>query len=251
MVSHMFEHALLSELHDVQAGIDASSLAGEALRGDPLPIPTKLEFQVSDALRKEAGRAKRSLRELASDLSLHLLEFEDFGELAIKQHNLSPDAVVQLALQLAYFRRQERLDLVYESCTARLFRDGRTETIRSLTSDSAAFCRAMAARDPNALALLHKANDTHAVLSRGALTGDGIDRHLFALYVVARGSRIHSPFLDYLQAVPWRLSTAQQPQRQTSLRDGLPGDMVANFYSSGGGFAPADDQGMLMSQFSH
>ena len=125
IVSHMFEHTLLSELHDVQLGIDASSRAGEALRGDPLPIPTKLEFAVTDTLRKEAGKAKRFTKELISDLDMDLLEFDDFGELAIKQENLSPDATIQIALQLAYLRRQHRLELVNESCTSRLFRDGR------------------------------------------------------------------------------------------------------------------------------
>jgi len=241
MVSHMFEHALLSELHDVQAGVDASALAGESLRGDPLPIPTQLEFDVGPAVAKEAARARRLVRELAADVDLTLLEFKDFGERAIKTQGLSPDAVVQLALQLAYFRRTGRVDLVYESCTARLFAHGRTETIRSLTRESLALCRGMG--QPGARELLQRASDAHASLSRRALTGDGVDRHLFALYVAAKGRGIASPFLDAVQAVPWRLSTSQQPQRQTALREGLAADVVANFFSSGGGFAPADDEG--------
>jgi hypothetical protein len=252
MVSHMFEHVLLSELHDVQQGVDASSLAGEALRGDPLPIPTKIEFVVPEHVHREAAKAKRATKELIADLDMAMLEFGEFGDARIKDKNLSPDAFVQLSLQLAYFRKQAKFDLVYESCTARLFRDGRTETIRALTSESVAFCRAMQDREQPAAAgqpqrdvrdLLRQANDAHAAQSRSALIGHGIDRHLFAMYVVAKGSGTSSAFLDYLQAVPWRLSTSQQPQRQTALREGLPTDVVKNFYSSGGGFAPADDEG--------
>lgn len=44
--------------------------------------------------------------------------------------------------------------------------------------------------------------------------GRGVDRHLFALYVVAMGMGVEVPFLQEALSLPWRLSTSQLPQRQ-------------------------------------
>ena len=90
-----------------------------------------------------------------------------------------------------------------------LRRDGRTETVRPCTSASKAFTQAMLADrfpgtgtgnldNPSLLAargkskaekvaLLRAACDEHVALYRGAMTGHGVDRHLFALYIVSKG----------------------------------------------------------------
>ena len=65
----------------------------------------------------------------------------------MKQCKLSPDAYIQMALQLAYFRDAGKFCLTYEASMTRLFREGRTETVRSCTMESAAFARSM--DDPN------------------------------------------------------------------------------------------------------
>ena len=41
------------------------------------------------------------------------------------------------------------------------------------------------------------------------MTGKGIDRHLFCLYVVSKYLEIDSPFLTEVLSEPWRLSTSQ------------------------------------------
>jgi len=41
------------------------------------------------------------------------------------------------------------------------------------------------------------------------MTGRGIDRHLFTLYVVSKYLNIESPFLKEVLSEPWRLSTSQ------------------------------------------
>jgi len=75
------------------------------------------------------------------------------------------------------------------------------------------------------------------------MVGQGIDRHLFALYVVSRGMDVDSEFLNEALSIPWRLSTSQQPQQQTLLRDNLQGNMKNIFISPGGGFGPVADDG--------
>lgn len=41
------------------------------------------------------------------------------------------------------------------------------------------------------------------------MTGKGIDRHLFCLYVVSKYLEVDSPFLSEVLSEPWRLSTSQ------------------------------------------
>ena len=47
----------------------------------------------------------------------------------------SPDAVIQLALQIAYFESNDKMPLTYEAAITTIFDLGRTETIRTNTQD--------------------------------------------------------------------------------------------------------------------
>ena len=79
-----------------------------------------------------------------------------------------------------------------------MFREGRTETVRSCTQDSAAFVKLM--EDPevsieNKIKALKVACERHVIGYQDAMTGKGIDRHLFALYVVSKYLNEDSEFL--------------------------------------------------------
>lgn len=65
----------------------------------------------------------------------------------MKTCKLSPDAYIQMALQLAYYRDAGKFSLTYEASMTRLFREGRTETVRPCTIESSAWVKAM--EDPN------------------------------------------------------------------------------------------------------
>lgn len=146
---------------------------------------------------------------LADDVDMHVVVFRDFGKSKVKKCRVNPDAFIQIALQLAYYRvilplewhilcgyaacgcalvyvfiksvcsfgsikanvtlhlaisnlnfrllrisfeselsfflfqDQKRFCLTYESCMTRLFREGRTETVRSCTNETCAFIRAL------------------------------------------------------------------------------------------------------------
>ncbi len=115
----------------------------------------------------------------------------------------------------------------------RLFREGRTETVRVVTMESCAFVRAMC--DPSVTVegyiimlsffisvelckfiqnderrnLLSLASVEHQNSVKDCMCGKGIDRHIFALYLVSRYLEIQSPFLDNVIHEPWTLSTSQ------------------------------------------
>ena len=80
---------------------------------------------------------------LLNDVDLHILAFSDFGKGVIKKCKVSPDAFIQMALQLAYFRDIGKHHLTYEASMTRLFREGRTETVRSCSIESSDWVKSM------------------------------------------------------------------------------------------------------------
>jgi hypothetical protein len=60
------------------------------------------------------------------------------------------------------------------------------------------------------LRLLRSASNSHSCRNRDAMTGKGVDRHLFALYILSKYFKIeNNEFLDYVLNQPWLLSTSQ------------------------------------------
>ncbi|XP_033273065.1 carnitine O-palmitoyltransferase 1, brain isoform isoform X4 [Orcinus orca] len=95
-------------------------------------------------------------------------------------------------------------------------------------------------RDPQCLALFRLAVDKHQALLKAAMSGQGVDRHLFALYIVSQFLHLQSPFLDQVHSEQWQLATSQIPVQQIHLFDV---HSYPDCVSSGGGFGPADDHG--------
>ena len=108
-----------------------------------LPIPTRLQWKTDDAIMKYIYKARKVSKELIDDTESCLLKTTLYGGRYMKEvAKTSPDAFVQMALQLTYFRLAKKPTAVYESASTRLFRHGRTETGRSTSEESVAFCRA-------------------------------------------------------------------------------------------------------------
>jgi len=171
----------------------------------------------------------------------------EYGKGLIKKLRVSPDAFLQMTLQLTFFRNQKKFALTYEASMTRLFREGRTETVRSCTDQSCAFVWAMLdpkqTREERAR-LLRIACERHQQLYRDAMCGKGVDRHLFALYVVKRYLEEESPFLDKIFPPTYLLSTSQTPINQCDdeVKEASAGQKV-RFVSAGGGFGPVADRG--------
>ncbi len=72
------------------------------------------------------------------------------------------------------------------------------------------------------------------------MTGKGVDRHIFCLYVVSKYLELDIPFLKEVLSEPWRLSTSQTPASQTNL---INFDKNPDKISAGGGFGPVSEDG--------
>jgi carnitine O-palmitoyltransferase 1 len=134
--------------------------------------------------------------------------------------------------------------LTYEASVTRLFNMGRTETVRSLTCESRAFVEKMLdakASVKDKVAAIQAAEKKHTSLYKHAMTGGGVDRHLFGLYVTSVGLGYDSDFLKSALKMPWTLSTSQTPQKQTNRWNPEGDDRI--YVSPGGGFGPVADDG--------
>uniref|UniRef100_A0A8C8SGA3 Carnitine O-palmitoyltransferase 1, muscle isoform n=1 Tax=Pelusios castaneus TaxID=367368 RepID=A0A8C8SGA3_9SAUR len=199
--------------------------------------PQRLQWDIPEECKEVIDSSYRVAKALADDVDFHFFQFTTFGKGLIKRCKTSPDAFIQISLQLAHFRDKGSFCLTYEASMTRLFREGRTETVRSCTKESIAFVRSM--MDPR-LQLFQAAAEKHQHMYRLAMTGAGIDRHLFCLYVVSKYLGVESPFLQQVLSEPWRLSTSQTPQQQIKMFDV---EKNLDHVSSGGGFGPVADDG--------
>ena len=57
--------------------------------------------------------------------------------------------------------------------------------------------------------LLQAAGTVHSLSVKQAMVGQGIDRHLFALYVTGKSKGIDSEFLGNVLSIPFKVSTSQ------------------------------------------
>ena len=78
-----------------------------------------------------------------NDLDMGHLDFKKFGKDEIKKWKMSPDAIIQMAMQLANYKTRGKFVMTYEAGLARIFKDGRTETIRSCSQHSIKFVKEM------------------------------------------------------------------------------------------------------------
>uniref|UniRef100_A0A7N5ZRS0 carnitine O-palmitoyltransferase n=1 Tax=Anabas testudineus TaxID=64144 RepID=A0A7N5ZRS0_ANATE len=233
VVAHLWEYTLATD--SFQLGYNAEGhCKGEV--DASLPRPQKLNWEILP--EEQISQSLAVAQALADDVDFHVFPFQDFGKGKIKKCRVSPDAFIQMALQLAYYRERGTFCLTYEASMTRLFREGRTETVRSCSNESSAFVRQSSQR------LFRAASEKHQLLYRLAMTGAGIDRHLFCLYVVSKYLGVESPFLKEVLSEPWRLSTSQTPIQQVELFD-----MVNHpeYISCGGGFGPVADDGYGLS----
>lgn len=254
VIGHMVEYALTYE-YVYRTYDDRGKCApiggahrSATMRTHNLQKPARLYWDISPKLAGIIENAVRVAQKNNADIQHNVIVHEAFGKGFIKQMKISPDAFIQLALQVAYYKDSGgRHALTYEASMTRLYLQGRTETVRSNTIEAKEFVLAFV--DPavpvdKKYKLLLKAAEVHAKKYKDCMNGKGIDRHLFALYVVCKGQGYESEFLKSALSLPWTLSTSQQPQQQISGQHfSVNEPELAHLISPGGGFGPVADDG--------
>ena len=189
-------------------------LSDTQVRSD-LPEPTALKFHISEDVNRDIHRAITDHEALMSQHDLRVQAYQGYGKGLMKRFKCSPDAYVQMIIQLAYHKMYGINRPTYESAATRRFQQGRTETCRSVSDESVAFCNAMA--DPeippeDCVKAFRAACDAHVGYITNASDGKGVDRHLFGLKkLLKEGEELPEIFKDraYSYSGTWYLSSSQ------------------------------------------
>ncbi|ESP01146.1 hypothetical protein LOTGIDRAFT_225472 [Lottia gigantea] len=158
----------------------------------------KLDFRLDGNSKKSIDEAKKKFDEKINTLDLHHLEYKKFTKKFIKEKKLGPDSVLQLAIQMTYYRMFGKTVGTYESCSTSAFKHGRTETVRPCTTATLHVCDLLF--NPRSSytveelqAALKECSKIHFELTKNAAMGQGWDRHLMTL---KRMSESHGQSLD-------------------------------------------------------
>ncbi len=164
-----------------------SRRSGAASQG--LPFIEPVEFVLDDALRQDIEEAAASFAAYGAATATATVSFDDFGADAVKALNMSPDAFVQMAYQLAHRRAKGVTGATYESIATRQYRHGRTEAMRVVTPEVLRFVEAM--EDPEAgtearRAAFRAAAEAHVRRAKDCQAGRAPEQHLWELQLIQK-----------------------------------------------------------------
>ncbi|KAK2612874.1 Carnitine O-acetyltransferase mitochondrial [Conoideocrella luteorostrata] len=185
-----------------------------SIRSD-LPRPQLVQFEVTAPIQAEIDRAVTDFHDVINQHQLAVQAYQGYGKGLIKKFKCSPDAYVQMIIQLAYFKMYGKNRPTYESATTRRFQLGRTETCRTVSDESVAWCTSMTDTSQNdgvRIEMFRKAINAHLEYITAASDGKGVDRHLFGLKKLLEPSEeipviYKDPAFGYSSS--WYLSTSQ------------------------------------------
>uniref|UniRef100_A0A7S4MLA7 Choline/carnitine acyltransferase domain-containing protein n=1 Tax=Vannella robusta TaxID=1487602 RepID=A0A7S4MLA7_9EUKA len=211
-------------------------MSKEEVNGDGsenVPAFENYQWEINPSVADELKNAQKKAAEVLLNCELVYQRYSLYGADWIKKvAKTSPDAFVQMSIQLAYYYTHNDSTATYETGTARCFFHGRTDTVRTLSSDSREWTVAMA--DPQVsvndkLSHFRKALDSHSSYMKRAIDGKVIDRHFLGLRLVKKPTEdAPAMFVDPLwrQSTRFRLSTS---------------NMTSNYYVAG--FGPTEEDG--------
>lgn len=205
MCDYICERLLSAEFGDLLSIDDKS-----------VPQPRPLEFHPPASLIMSIATSLDSFTRAVSRHDLHVVRYTRYGKDLPKQHKMSPDAFVQMAFQLAYYRAYGTWVATYESAGMRRYLWGRTETCRSVTTESVDLIHGWNAAGPASekAKLLRAACNAQSKYMVDCLNGKGVDRYLLGLrLMVHKDEHVPALYADpaYALSSHWTMSTSQIP----------------------------------------
>jgi carnitine O-acetyltransferase len=153
------------------------------------PAVSPIEFRLDRDLQQEVRQAAADFDKQTGETTTAIVTFADFGSDTAKRLGISPDALVQVAYQLAHQRSRGLLGTTYESVAVRHYRHGRTEALRAVTPEVVHFVALMNDSTATATAraeALRAAAGAHVANTRDCQAGRAPERHLVELQRIQR-----------------------------------------------------------------
>ncbi|EPS28300.1 hypothetical protein PDE_03246 [Penicillium oxalicum 114-2] len=189
-------------------------LSAKSVRSQ-LADPKAIKFALNDEVNEAIDVAVQYHRKQIGNHELVVQAYQGYGKGLIKKFKCSPDAYVQMVIQLAYYKMYGKNRPTYESASTRKFQEGRTETTRTVSDESVAFTRAFC--DPSVpreevVKLFRAALSQHTKYTLEASDGHGVDRHLFGLKKLLQpGEKLPAIYEDpaFTYSGSWYISSSQ------------------------------------------
>ncbi len=157
-----------------------------------------------------------TVRELAifSEISIG----KQFGKNLIKKVGVSPDAFIQMSLQLTYYKLYGKFVATYESGATKKYYHGRTEVVRACSAAACDWVLSMTSKKNEYSSkqqwdLLRVACEGHVNYMKEAVEGKGCDRLLMGMRLIAKENNlpVHDIYADkaFSKSNHWAISTSQ------------------------------------------
>ena len=158
----------------------------------------EIAFKLSEGIKSKIAEAQKKHASANANLDFATMQYEGMTRDTIKKHKCSPDSLMQLAIQMAFYKTYNEFVPTYESCSTAAFLKGRTECMRSATSSTREATLAIlgGTNGAEARALIDKCSAQHGQLVKEASMGQGFDRHILGLRIQAErdGKKLHDFF---------------------------------------------------------
>ena len=189
-----FEHtgvdgsAMLRMIGHIYSTIDTVSVEQLTASSEHTPGGSggyqEIRFDLDDELADRISTAKVEFDKHIANTQTKVLNFDQFGKEQIKQFGVSPDAFVQLAMQLAEYKLYGKFYSAYEAVMTRTFLDGRIDVLYTVSPESSAFIKALSSNKHSLQEkqnLLHRATVKHVARAKECRFGEGVYSHCLAL----------------------------------------------------------------------
>ncbi|EGV61035.1 Carnitine O-acetyltransferase mitochondrial [Yamadazyma tenuis] len=180
-------------------------------------VPELLEWDINPKVRSDIYNAIESFNKTIEAHDEEIFQYYGYGKNLIKQFKVSPDAYVQMLMQLAYYKYTGKVRPTYESAATRKFLKGRTETGRVTSNESKKFVETWTDVDASTedkINTFNAACKQHVGYLVEAADGKGVDRHLFGLkQMLKSGEPVPEIFTDpvFSYSQTWYISSSQIP----------------------------------------
>ncbi|XP_046833806.1 carnitine O-acetyltransferase-like isoform X2 [Vespa crabro] len=215
-VGVLYDHVtkyILSKLNDVKCD-----------KFDNFPRAECLKFETNEEIDCAIQNATCVVDNISQNANMDCFIFNEFGRNEITKYKLSPDSFIQIAMQVSYYKLHKKVPCHYESAGLRRFRKARTECIRSTSTESISFAKAMSndgcIDEKQLQKMMVKAINKHKESASEATLGQGIDKHLFGLKMIASTESMCLPELykdvAYIKSTYYNITSSQVPHKSLS-----------------------------------
>ena len=210
MAMVVYADYIISGLHNKKIQLNMS-------QSNQLVEPKQLNFTFTPPTLRAIDLAQQVFDQTVANHEVFVETFWGYGKNEIKEFKCSPDAFVQMAIQLAYRKLFGCQRATYEASQVRAYLHGRTETTRSVSVECVEWVNAMVKeKSMEKLAVekkasaLRKAVASHVAYMRRAAKSHGVDRHLLALSLCLEKGESAAIFSDpsYRRSKTWHVSTS-------------------------------------------